>query len=32
MAAISLTRWLHHRPGLMAVLAELEANRFHADD
>lgn len=32
MAPVSLTRWLHHRPGLMAVLAELKANRFHVDD
>jgi hypothetical protein len=32
MARPSLTRWLYRRPWLMAVLDELEAHRFHADD
>lgn len=31
MALVSLTRWLHRRPVLMAVLDELKAERFHAD-
>ena len=31
MALVSLTRWLHRRPVLMAVLDELKADRFHAD-
>jgi hypothetical protein len=31
MALVSLTRWLHRRPVLMAVLDELTADRFHAD-
>lgn len=30
MAPVSLTRWLHRRPWLMAVLRELKAHRFHA--
>ena len=32
IAPVSLKRWLHRRPWLMAVLRELEAYRFHADD
>lgn len=32
IAPVSLTRWLHRRPWLMAVLDELQAYRFHADD
>ncbi|HEX7839636.1 MAG TPA: hypothetical protein VF469_19305 [Kofleriaceae bacterium] len=32
MAPVSLKRWLHRRPWLMAVLRELKAYRFHADD
>ncbi len=31
MALVSLMRWLHRRPVLMAVLDELKADRFHAD-
>jgi hypothetical protein len=32
MALVSLTRWLHRRPGLMSVLRELKADRLHAND
>jgi hypothetical protein len=32
MAPVSLKRWLHRRPWLVAVLRELKAYRFHADD
>jgi hypothetical protein len=32
IAPVSLKRWLHRRPWLMAVLRELEAYRFHGDD
>jgi hypothetical protein len=32
MALVSLTRWLDRRPWLVAVLRDLEAYRFHADD
>jgi hypothetical protein len=32
MALVSLTRWLHRRPWLMAVLRELKADRLHAND
>ena len=32
IAPVSLTRWLHRRPWLMAVLRELKAYRFHGDD
>jgi hypothetical protein len=32
MAPVSLKRWLHRRPWLMAVLRELNAYDFHADD
>jgi hypothetical protein len=32
IAPVSLTRWLHRRPWLMAVLDELQAYHFHADD
>ena len=32
IAPVSLKRWLHRRPWLMAVLDELQAYRFHADD
>jgi len=31
MAPVSLTRWLHRRPWLMAVLRELKVYRFHDD-
>jgi hypothetical protein len=32
MALVSLTRWLHRRPWLTAVLGELKADRLHAND
>jgi hypothetical protein len=32
IAPVSLMRWLHRRPWILAVLDELQAYRFHADD